>query len=68
MTQMVTRVTTLTRALLHGGEAGDAGVAKGRQIASNVGVQLAARAIGMVLGVVTVALTARTLGTAEYGV
>ena len=68
MTQMVTRVTTLTRALLHGGAAGDAGVAKGRQIASNVGVQLAARAIGMVLGVVTVALTARTLGTAEYGV
>jgi O-antigen/teichoic acid export membrane protein len=68
MTQMVTRVTTLTRALLHGGAAGDAGVAKGRQIASNVGVQLGARAIGMVLGVVTVSLTARTLGATEYGV
>ena len=68
MTHMVTRVTALTRGLLHGGAAGDAGLAKGRQIASNVGVELAARAIGMVLGVVTVALTARTLGTAEYGV
>jgi O-antigen/teichoic acid export membrane protein len=68
MTHMVTRVTALTRGLLQGGAAGDAGLAKGRHIASNVSVTLVARAITMALSVVTVSLTARTLGTAEYGV
>ena len=68
MTHMVTRVTTLTRGLLHGGAAGDAGVAKGRHIASNISVQLVARGITMAFSIVTVSLTARTLGATYYGV
>ena len=68
MTHMVTKVAALTRGLLSGGAAGDAGVARGRRMASNVGVQFVARGIAMVLGVVTVSLTARTLGATEYGV
>jgi O-antigen/teichoic acid export membrane protein len=68
MTHMVTKVAALTRGLLSGGAAGDAGVAKGRRMASNVGVQFVARGIAMVLGVLTVSLTARTLGATEYGV
>lgn len=58
----------LPRRLLAGGAAGDARVAGGRRIASNVLVQLAARAITMSISVATVSLTARTLHTAGYGV
>lgn len=68
MTHMVTRVTTLARGLFAGGAAGDASVAKGRHMASNVGVQFVARGIVMALSIVTVSLTARTLGATEYGV
>jgi O-antigen/teichoic acid export membrane protein len=68
MTHMVTRTRALTRALLHGGAAGDAGSAKGREIASNISIQFVARAITMALSVVTVALMARTLDPSGYGV
>lgn len=72
MTHMVTRTRALTRGLtrglFHGGAAGDAGSARGRDIASNVGVQFVARAMMMALSVVTVALMARTLHPEGYGV
>ncbi len=72
MTHMVTRTKALTRGftrgLFHGGAAGDAGAAKGRDIASNVGIQFVARAITMALSVVTVALMARALHPNGYGV
>ncbi len=63
-----TKVTALARGFLQGGAAGDAGLARGRHIASNVGVQLGARAITMALSIVTVSLTARTLDPTGYGV
>ena len=65
---MLTRAMALPRRLLHGGVAGDARAAGGRQIASNVVVQLVARAITMAISVVTVSLTARTLHPNGYGV
>jgi len=70
MAHMVTatKVTALARGLLQGGAAGDAGLARGRHIASNVGIQLVARAITMSLSIVTVSLTARTLDPTGYGV
>jgi O-antigen/teichoic acid export membrane protein len=70
MTHMapLTRVRSLTRGLLHGGSAGDAGNAKGRDIASNVAVQMAARLTTMALSIITVSLTARTLSPTGYGV
>jgi O-antigen/teichoic acid export membrane protein len=58
----------LPRRLLHGGTAGDAGLAEGRHIVSNVVVQLAARAITLCVSVLTVSLTARTLLPDGYGV
>jgi O-antigen/teichoic acid export membrane protein len=58
----------LPRRLLHGGAAGDAGVAEGRHIVSNVVVQLAARVITLCVSVITVSLTARTLLPNGYGV
>jgi O-antigen/teichoic acid export membrane protein len=58
----------LTRRLLHGGSAGDASTAKGRDIASNVAVQLIARLTTMGLSIITVSLTARTLSPIGYGV
>ncbi len=58
----------LARDLFKGGTAGDAGAARGRQIASNIAVQFGARAITMSLAIVTVSLTARTLDRAGYGV
>ncbi len=58
----------LLRRLLHGGAAGDAGSAGARLMTSNVLIQIAARVITMAVGVVTVALTARTLRTDGYGV
>lgn len=61
-------VPRVTRGLLHGGAAGDAGSAGARLIATNVLVQIAARAVTMAVGVVTVSLTARTLKTEGYGV
>jgi O-antigen/teichoic acid export membrane protein len=54
--------------LLSGGAAGDAGAADGGHIASNIGVQFGARAISMVISVVTVSLTARTLDPSGFGV
>lgn len=72
MTHMLTKTRTLTRGLtrgfFHGGQAGDAGTAKGREILTNVGVQFGARIITMALSVVTVALMARTLNPTGYGV
>jgi O-antigen/teichoic acid export membrane protein len=68
MPQMLTRLRALRHLLFHGGAAGDAGVAGGRRIASNIVVQLAARAISMAIGIVTVSLTARTLDPRGYGV
>jgi O-antigen/teichoic acid export membrane protein len=65
---MVSRARALPRRLMHGGAAGDAGSAHGRQIASNVAVQVIARAITMALSIVTVSLTARTLDPTGYGV
>jgi O-antigen/teichoic acid export membrane protein len=65
---MLTRAMTLPRRLLHGGSAGEAGAAGGQRIASNVLVQLVARAITMSISIVTVSLTARTLHAAGYGV
>jgi O-antigen/teichoic acid export membrane protein len=59
---------TLPRRLLHGGSSGDASGAGGRVIAGNVLAQLLARAISMGVSVVTVALTARTLGVGAFGV
>ncbi|HEY1688516.1 MAG TPA: flippase [Solirubrobacteraceae bacterium] len=56
------------RRLLHGGASGDAATAGGRAIASNIAAQMLARAISMATGLVTVALTARTLGSSGFGV
>lgn len=67
MTHMVTRAKALPK-LIQGGAAGDAGSAGGRQIASNVLIQLVARAITMAVSVVTVSLTARTLDPTGFGV
>jgi O-antigen/teichoic acid export membrane protein len=58
----------LPRRLLHGGTAGDAGLAGGRHIVSNVVVQLTARIITLSTSIVTVSLTARTLLPDGYGV
>jgi O-antigen/teichoic acid export membrane protein len=65
---MVSKARALPRLLMQGGAAGDAGAAHGRQIASNVAVQVLARAITMAISVVTVSLTARTLDPTGYGV
>ena len=65
---MLTAIRGLPRRMLHGGTAGDAGAAGGRAIASNVAVQMFVRVVSMPIGVVTFALTARTLGTNGFGV
>jgi O-antigen/teichoic acid export membrane protein len=68
MTYMLSTARALPRRLLHGGAAGDASHAGGRQIAANVAIQMVARLITMALSVVTVSLTARTLDPTGYGV
>jgi O-antigen/teichoic acid export membrane protein len=68
MTHMLSTARALPRRLLHGGAPGDAGSAGGRQIASNIVVQLGARVITMAISVVTVSLTARTLHPSGFGV
>lgn len=68
MPQMLTRLRALPRPRLQLGAAGDARVAGGRQIASNMAVQFAARGITMAISIVTVSLTARTLDPRGYGV
>jgi O-antigen/teichoic acid export membrane protein len=65
---MFGQLRALPRRLLHGGAAGEAGVAGGRQIASNVVIQLIARGISMPISVVTVSLAARTLDPDGFGV
>jgi len=65
---MAVRIRTLRRRFLHGGQAGDAGEAGGRHIASNIGTQLVMRLISMVISVGTVSLTARTLDPDGFGV
>lgn len=65
---MVSWARALPRRLLHGGVAGEAATAGGRRIASNVVVQMSARAITMGISIVTVSLTARTLTPTGYGV
>lgn len=54
--------------LLSAGTAGAAGAAGGREIASSIAVQMGARAMSMAIGVVTTALTVRTLAPSGYGV
>jgi O-antigen/teichoic acid export membrane protein len=68
MTNVLRSARALPRRLVQGGAAGDAATAGSRRIASNVVIQVAARVITMAIGVVTVALTARTLRTDGYGV
>lgn len=51
-----------------GGQAGDARTAGARRIAQNVGLSFSGRILGIVVGLVTVPLLARTLGTQDYGV
>jgi O-antigen/teichoic acid export membrane protein len=54
--------------MLKAGEPGDAQKAGGRNIASNIVLQLAARVVSMVMSVVTVSLMARTLDPSGFGV
>ncbi len=54
--------------MLSGGSAGDARTAQGREIASNIAVQLVGRAVMMLISLVTVSLTARTLDPGGFGV
>ncbi|HEY2603723.1 MAG TPA: flippase [Thermoleophilaceae bacterium] len=61
-------MTAVLRRQLQGGAAGDAKVAGGHEIASNVAIQLVARTITMAISIVTVSLTARTLHPTGYGV
>lgn len=68
MTNPVRGVLALPRRLMRAGDAGEAGDAGSRLIATNVLIQITARVITMAIGVVTVSLTARTLGTEGYGV
>jgi O-antigen/teichoic acid export membrane protein len=68
MTNAAGRAKALPRRLLHGGAAGDAAEARGGHIASNIAVQLAARAIAIMVSIVTVSLTARTLDPGGFGV
>ena len=65
---MAVRIRTLRRRFLSGGQAGDAGEAGGRHIASNIGTQLVMRLISMPISVVTVSLAARTLDPDGFGV
>jgi len=65
---MLAAAKEFTRGMFGRGAAGDAGAAKGRQIASNILAQFGARAILMAMGVVTVSLLARALGPTFYGV
>lgn len=65
---MVSRARALPRFLLRRGAAGDAGSARGGQIASNIAIQLGTRAITMMISIVTVSLTARTLAPTGFGV
>jgi O-antigen/teichoic acid export membrane protein len=65
---MPARIRTLPRRFLSGGQAGDAGEAGGRHIASNIGTQLVLRVISMPISVVTVSLAARTLDPDGFGV
>ena len=65
---VVTPVTRWARRLLSAGTAGSAGRAGGSVIASNIAVQVGARATSMAISVVTVSLTVRTLDASGYGV
>jgi O-antigen/teichoic acid export membrane protein len=68
MTHMVAGAKELTRGLFGRGAAGDAGIAGGGQIASNILAQFAARAVTMAFAIVTASLLARTLKPTGYGV
>jgi O-antigen/teichoic acid export membrane protein len=65
---MLAAAKELARGMFGRGAAGDAGAARGRHIASNILAQFGARAITMLLSVVTVSLVARGLEPAYYGV
>lgn len=58
----------MARKLLAPGAAGDAGTAGGRDIASNVAIQIAIRVVSMAISIATVSLTVRTLGAGSFGV
>ena len=59
---------TLFRGLIGGGRAGDAATATGRQMSSNIAVQLAGRVITIGIGLVTVPVMARSLDPDGFGV
>ncbi|HEU4702449.1 MAG TPA: flippase [Conexibacter sp.] len=65
---MPSRIRTLPRRFLSAGSAGAATEAGGRQIASNIGTQIALRVFMMPISIVTVSLTARTLDPDGLGV
>lgn len=56
------------RGLVAGGAAGDAGRAGSRRIAGNAALQLAARVLQVVSGLITLPLLARALGPGDFGV
>ena len=58
---------TLARLRRAGGSAGDARTASGRRIASQATLQLVVRILNVALGVVAVAVLARSLGTEDFG-
>jgi O-antigen/teichoic acid export membrane protein len=62
------RIRGWLRRLLAAGKPGDAQTAGARDIASNIVLQLVVRVMMMVISVVTVSLTARTLDPSGYGV
>lgn len=65
---MPSRIRTLPRRFLSAGSAGAATQAGGREIATNISTQVALRVLVMPISVVTVGLTARTLGPSGVGV
>jgi O-antigen/teichoic acid export membrane protein len=62
------RIPTWLRRLFATGKPGDAHAAGGRDIASNIVLQLVARVLMMLIGIVTVSLMARTLDPSGFGV
>jgi O-antigen/teichoic acid export membrane protein len=61
-------IPTWLRRLLATGKPGDAHAAGGRDIASNIALQLVARVVMIVISVITVSLMARTLDPSGFGV
>ncbi len=64
----MTRRPGRLRRLFDPGQAGEARTAGNRQITSNIGMQYAGRMIGLLAGLVTVPLLARSLGSDGFGI